>query len=54
LLELGTVAQQTGDFMLATSYLQEALTLFQAIGAKLEAAKTEELLGQVRAQLAAA
>jgi tetratricopeptide (TPR) repeat protein len=54
LRELGSVSQKTGDFVLAASYLQEALTLFQAIGAKLEMAKTGELLSQVRAQLAAA
>lgn len=54
LRELGTIAQQTGDLVLAASYLQEALTIFQAIGAKLEVAKTEELLRKVQAQVAAA
>lgn len=49
LRKLGAVYRETGDFVLAASYLQEALTLFQAIGAKLEVAKTEDLLKQVHA-----
>jgi hypothetical protein len=54
LRELGAVSRETGDLVLAASYLQEALTLFQAIGAKLEVTKTEELLRQAQAQLVAA
>jgi hypothetical protein len=45
---------QRGDLVLIVSYLQEALALFQEIGAKLEVTKTEELLRQVHAQLMAA
>ena len=51
---LAMVARKMGDFVLAATYVQEALTLFQAIGAKLETQKTEELLKQLQAQLTAA
>ncbi len=43
LRELGAVSRETGDLVLTASYLQEALTLFQAIGAKLECAECRGL-----------